>query len=113
MMRPDWSLHCTESAADRVREATGRDIWAELGGCPRSWREAAALYRKLGVTNLRDLVSIVLGTPIDRRQAMRGDIALIESGTVVALGIVRGDRIECLDNVLPLSRAACCWRVKG
>lgn len=29
-----------------------------------------------------------------------------------ALGIVRGDLIECLNITLPLSQAQCAWRIK-
>lgn len=90
-----------------MRAATGRDIWAEIGGCPRSWREAASLYRRLGVTNLRDAVSRVLGDPIDPKCARRGDVAMVNGG----LGIVRGELVECIDAMQPIGRATCAWRV--
>jgi hypothetical protein len=106
---PDWAtVHCTEPAAELVLKATGRDIWAELGGCPHSWREAAEIYRRLGVTNLKDAVSAILGPPVDLGHARRGDIAMVDG----ALGIVRGELVECLDRMQPIGRAACAWRIK-
>lgn len=87
---------------------TGRNIWAELGECPRSWREGANLYRRMGVTNLKDLVTALLGPPIDPKRAMRNDIAMVNG----ALGIVRGDLIECLDAMQPIGRAECAWSLR-
>jgi hypothetical protein len=69
---PDWATAIAPSPRQSWLKATGRDIWAELGGCPHSWREAAALYRRLGVTNLKDAVSAVLGPPVDLGHARRG-----------------------------------------
>lgn len=103
-----WDNHCTEPAAERLRQATGRDLWAELGGCPRSWRDAAAFYRRLGVTNLRDAVTAILGPPIDRKLARRGDVAMVDG----ALGIVRGELVECVDRMQPIGRAQFAWRLK-
>lgn len=109
MRDPDWrTCHCAEPAVERLKQATGRDVWAEFGQCPRSPREAAAFYRRLGVTNLSDAVTTVLGKPIDPKLAMRGDIALVGG----ALGIVRGEWIECLEGMPPLSAAQHCWRVR-
>ena len=88
--------------------ALGRDIWAEIGGCPRSPREAAGLYRRLGVTNFADAVTAVLGPPVGAGQAMRGDIAMIDG----ALGIVRGEWVECIDHMQPIERVRFVWRVE-
>lgn len=107
---PDWrTRHCAEPAVARLREATGRDLWDELGGCPRNPREAAEVLRKLGVTSFRDAVTAVLGDPINPRLAKRGDIALVDN----ALGIVRGDLIECIDRMQPIARATCAWKING
>src|SRR5206468_4512404 len=82
---PDWRTgHCAEPAVERLKQATGRDLWAELGGVPRSPRAAAAFYRRLGVTCLADAVTAILGDPVDPKLAMRGDVALVDD----ALGIV-------------------------
>lgn len=110
---PDWrTRHCAEPAAEWVKSQTGRDIWAEFGPCPRSPREAAALYRRLGVTDFKGAVVAILGEAIDRRRARRGDIAMVWSpGGLRALGIVRGEWVECMDNMMPIQRAECCWRV--
>jgi hypothetical protein len=103
---PEWSGHCAEPAVEQLKQATGRDLWAELG-CPRSWREAADFYRKLGVTNLNDAVTKVLGKPINPKCAMRGDIVMVDG----ALGICRGEWVECIDRMQPLARASYAWRV--
>jgi hypothetical protein len=113
MVDPDWELHCVDFASAHLKSATGRDVWGELGVSPRSWRDAADMYRRLGVTSLRDAVTAVLGPPVDPKLAHRGDLALVESAAGVwwALGIVRGDVIECCDRMLSISRAVCAWRV--
>ena len=94
---------------DAVTAATGRDVWAELGGCPRSWAEAAALYRRLGVRSLVDAVSSVLGPALDPKQAMRGDVMMVDG----SLGICRGELVECIDRMQPARRATHAWRAKG
>lgn len=107
---PDWrTQHCADLAADWLKVAAGRDIWSELGGAPRSPKEAAEIYRKLGVRTLKNAVSKVLGKPGKAENAMRGDIALVDN----ALGIVRGDIIECYDRMQPIDRAECIWHVKA
>lgn len=100
MADPDWSLHCAEFAIPK-------DMWAKLGGCPRSWRDAAELYRRLGVTNLKDAATAVFGEPVSVRQAMRGDIVMVDG----ALGICRGEWVECLDRMQPLARGQCAWHL--
>ncbi len=82
-------------------------MWAELGGCPRSWAQAAVLYRRIGVRTLADAVTKVLGPPVDPKQAMRGDVVMVDG----ALGICRGELVECLDRMQPIARAQCAWRV--
>jgi hypothetical protein len=107
MREPDWSRHCAEPAAERLLEATGRDFWAELGGCPRSWREAAELYRRHGVTCLRELVTKLLGEPVPVEEAGHGDLALVDG----ALGIVHGTwAVRCMDRWQPIWRAECVWK---
>lgn len=110
-MTPDWDRHCAEFAAAHVKAETGRDIWAEVGGVPRSPREAAGLYRKLRARTLRGIMGKLFGKPVKPAHAMRGDVALVMSGSVAALGIVRGDLIECMDRTLPINRAVACWKV--
>jgi hypothetical protein len=104
---PDWDRHCADLGAEAVGEATGRDIWTELGGAPRSWREAAALYRRLGVRSLREAVTVVLGEPLAVTDALHGDIALVDG----ALGVVHGSwAVRCLDHWHPIWRAECVWK---
>jgi hypothetical protein len=86
---------------------TGRDIWAELGGCPRSWREAAALYRRHRVRTLADLVSKVIGPPVDVSRARRGDIVLIRG----ALGICAGDLVVGLNSSGKMREVEKAWRI--
>lgn len=104
---PDWDFHCTDLAVAHVKAATGRDIWAEIGGAPRSAREAAALYRRLKVRKLKSVVTKVLGKPIDTKLAMRGDIVMVDN----ALGICRGEWVEFMDAMQPIHRGTCAWRV--
>lgn len=113
---PGWDFHCVAFVAGHYKAVTGKSLWKVLGHrCPRSPREAASLYRRMGVTGLIEAVGTVLGAPIDPSEAMRGDIALVaplgKGDMVPALGIVRGDQIECMDNMLPISRAKCCWKL--
>lgn len=82
-------------------------MWRELGGCPRSPAEAAALYRRLKVRSLKGVMTKVLGKPVDPKLAMRGDIALVDN----ALGIVRGELVECFNGMVPIHRASCCWHI--
>ena len=99
---PSWDRHCAEFATEGLE-----DFWNDLGGCPRSWREAAALYRRLGVTNLKDAATAVLGEPVSPALAMRGDVVMVDG----ALGICRGEWVECLDRMQPIRRAECAWRI--
>jgi hypothetical protein len=92
-----------------VGSVAGRDIWNELGGCPRSWREAADLYRRMGVRTLAEAVSKVLGDPIKPSMAMRGDVVMIDG----ALGVCRGEWVECLDRMQPMARATLAWKATG
>lgn len=89
--------------------AQGRDIWAELGGCPRSWREAKELYERLGVRTLPDAVTKVLGEPIPRKRAMRGDVVMVRG----ALGICRGHLAECMGATVSMKEVEKAWSVKG
>jgi hypothetical protein len=110
-----WQRHCADRAVEAVREAHGRDIWAELGGSPRSWKACAALYRRMGVRTIDQAVTAVLGAPHPTvRHAHRGDIALVQG----SLGIVRGDLIECLGGdgesvMLAIGAASKAWSAQG
>lgn len=88
---------------------TGRNIWGELGGCPRNPREAADLYRRIGVRSLREAVGKVLGEEITPAFAMRGDVVMSQN----ALGICRGELAEFLDRMLPMKEVVSAWRVRG
>lgn len=103
-------FHCADLAVEAVRAASGRDVWAELGGRPRDWREAAALYRRLGALHLAEAVTAVLGAPIPPLRARRGDIALVRSGGgAMALGVVRGELVECLGGTVPIGAVVAAW----
>ncbi len=106
---PDLDWDCADLAAVAIREKTGRDIWAELGPRPTSVKSRAALYRKLKVTSFAAVITKVLGQPIDPKLAMRGDIAMVDN----ALGVVRGEWVECIDRMQPLQRATKAWRAAG
>lgn len=110
MSDPDWrTRHCAEPVVEAIWASSGRDIWAELGGCPRSWREAAALYRRAGVRSLQDLATNLLGDPIERKRARRGDVVMVRGG----LGLCRGEHAEMCGAVVPMREAEAVWRAKG
>jgi len=104
-MEPDWSFHCAAFSANQLE----RDIWSSLGGCPKNCREAAKLYRRLGVRNLRAAVGKVLGPEISPSHAMRGDIVMAQN----ALGVCRGELAEFMDRMLPMKEVVCAWRRNG
>jgi len=107
---PDWrTRHCADAAAEAVLSASGRDIWAELGGSPRSRREAAALCRRLGAGTLAEAVTAVLGPPIDRKRATRGDVVMVRG----ALGVCGGDVAICLGASVRMSEAELAWPARG
>lgn len=112
-MDPDWAWHCAEPAVAAVAKATGRDIWAELGGCPRSWAQARDLYQRIGARCLADCMTYLFGSPIEPKIARRGDICLQSNRHGAALGVCRGDVVEYFNVTLPLSEAAAAWRVTG
>ena len=97
--------NCIEPAAAWIKAATGRDIWAELGGKPADWREAAALYRRLGVRCLAEAVVKLMGPPASPLMARRGDLVMVDG----ALGICRGEVAECLGATVPMRRADRAW----
>lgn len=103
---PDWRRHCAEPAIAAASAARGRDLWAAVGGCPRGWREAAELYRRLGVRTLRDAATAMLGPEIDPKRAMRGDVVMANG----ALGLCRGETAEFMDAVLPMRKVEAAWR---
>lgn len=102
-----WNFHCAEFALGEASKTLNRDLWQELGGVPRSPRQLAGLYRRLSVTNIADATSAVFGEPIDPKQAMRGDVVMIDN----ALGICRGELVEMADRMQPLGRASKAWKV--
>lgn len=107
---PDWrTRHCAEPVVEAIKAATGRDIWAELGGCPRSWREGAALYERLGVRSLADFATVLLGPRVGRRLARRGDIVMVRG----ALGICRGEVAECMGATVKMKEVEFAWRADG
>lgn len=108
MRQPDWDGHCADHAVQWVVRQTGRDVWSELGGCPGSPKEAAALYRRLRVRSLRKAVGKVLGKEIPVSRAMRGDIVMAQN----ALGVCRGDLAEFMDRMLPMRAVECAWPVR-
>ena len=104
---PDWATgHCAEPAVETANAASGRDIWAELGGCPRGWKEAADLYRRHGCRTLAEMVTKVLGPPIPKRQARRGDIVMSNG----ALGVCHGEVAVFMDATLPMRKVETAWR---
>lgn len=94
--------HCADLPVNAV---PGRDIWAELGGRPNSWREMAELYRRHGCTCLAEVVDKVLER-VPVRAARRGDVVMVRG----SLGVCRGDLVECYGATVPLSEASIAWR---
>lgn len=107
MTDPDFrSRHCAEPAVEAVFAACGKDVWAEWGGCPRSWREAADLYRRMGVRTLAEAVTVAIGPPLaSPLLAKRGDIVMVQG----ALGVCRGDIVECMGDNMPLDAVTIAW----
>lgn len=106
MTDPTWHRHCGDLAAEAVAKASGRDIWAEVGGAPRSWRQAAALYRRLGARTLEEVVTALLGPALSPRRATRGDVVMVDG----SLGVCRGEVAECMGATVPMRRASKAWR---
>lgn len=108
MRDPDWDGHCAGFIGEHYKKVTGKSLWRKIGHrCPRSPKEAAALYRKLGVTNLEDAATAVFGEPVDVAFAMRGDIVMVDN----ALGICRGELAEFMDRMQPIGRVERAWRI--
>lgn len=112
-LEPSWEWHCVDQAARHYRAETGKSLWAKAGvKAPRSAKQAAAVYRALNVRSLKGALTKVLGAPVEPRSAMRGDFVMVEGvGGAAAIGICRGEWVECIDRMQPLSRALCAWRV--
>jgi hypothetical protein len=109
----DWrTRHCGELAFDAIaaaRDCDAAELWAQVGGCPRDWRQAAAVYRRLGVRTLAGFMTACLGEPIPTRRAMRGDVVMVRG----SLGVCRGDLAECLGATVPMREAELAWSVRG
>lgn len=103
---PEWCWHCVDKASEHYRSVTGESLWMKAGvAAPRSPRQAADVFRKLGVRNLKDAFTQVLGEPVNPKLAMRGDLVMVNN----ALGICRGEWVECADAMQPLRLAECAW----
>lgn len=109
MRDPDWDWHCADHAARAVEASTGRKLWEEVGVKPRDARSGAAVLRKLKAKNLKQAVTALLGKPVSILRARRGDIVMVDN----ALGICRGEWVECLDAMQPLARGECAWPIDG
>ncbi|TZG23962.1 DUF6950 family protein [Sphingomonas montanisoli] len=109
MTTPEWHRHCADRAADHVLDASGIDVWKILGAPPpRSWREAADLYRRHGVRSLGELVSRALGAPVSPLLARRGDV--VRRGW--ALGICEGELATFFGGeVSPISEIDEAWQL--
>ncbi len=90
MIDPDWEKHCGDGWRAHVLASTGFDICDIIGPSPRRVRDWVAMMRRVGARDMAGVISAVHGTPIPRRQAMRGDI--VRRGW--ALGVCRGDQAE-------------------
>lgn len=100
-MTPEWNCHCAEFADAKA----GLGLEERLGGWPRNAREAAALYRRFGVTNMGDLLSL-FRREVPPLQARRGDVVMVNG----ALGVCRGEWAEFMDAMQPMKRATRAWR---
>ena len=104
MPEPDWEFHCAEFAD----AAAGLGLAEQLGGWPRNWREAVALYRRFGVRTMGDLLSL-FQKEIAPLRAMRGDVVMIDN----AFGVCRGDWAQFMDRMQPMRRATRAWSAKA
>lgn len=102
-MMPDWDCHC----ADFVNGKAHLEIETRIGPLPRSWRERAEMYRRLGVRSLAELVG-TLFEEVPPLRAMRGDLVMVDG----ALGVCRGEWAEFMDRMQPMKRATRAWRAR-
>ncbi len=105
---PTWDWHCADFVAKHIKKTIRRDIWEELGGRLDGNRTSADILRVLGVRSYKAAVTKLLGEPKPIALAMRDDIVLVRN----ALGICRGDFIECLDASHPIALGECAWSVR-
>lgn len=108
MPDPTWDWHCADHVVQHIKQETGRDIWKELGGSPKNAKEQAAIYRKLRARKLKTVVTRLFGKPKGTAFAMRGDIVMVNN----ALGICRGEWVECMDAMHFIGNAECAWNLK-
>ena len=108
MIEPTWECHCVDRAAEHYHAVTGTSLWAKSGvKAPRNAKQTAAVFRVLGVRTLKAALSKVLGKPVRPAFAMRGDLVMVDN----AVGICRGEWVEMIDRMQPISRAECAWRI--
>lgn len=105
-----WAWNCADEQAARVKARSGIDAWVTLGVAPpRSGREYAELLRAHGQRSLSGLVSIVLGKPIARARAARGDV--VRRGW--ALGECVGDHARFYGGeMVPMRLVDEAWRIR-
>lgn len=111
-----WGQHdCALFAAGGVQAMTGEDFGASFRGRYQTLRGGLRLLKKAGFDNHAELAASLF-EEVHPSHAMVGDIAAVEEGGAIALGIVQGELIYVLRPdegiaTVPLLRAARAFRV--
>lgn len=112
-----WGEHdCALFAAGAVEAMTGEDIAAPFRGKYKTLAGGLRMLKKRGFDNHADYAASLF-EEIHPSSVNVGDIAALDTGSGIALGIVQGDRIYALQDgaagisTVPLLRAKRAFRV--
>lgn len=111
-----WAEHdCATFAAGAVHAMTGEDFAASYRGRYQTLRGGLRLLKKAGFDNHAELAASLF-EEVHPSRAMVGDIATVEEGGAIALGIIQGELIYVLRAdegiaTVPLLRATRTFRV--
>jgi hypothetical protein len=109
------SWDCARFSAGCVEAMTGEDFYKGYAGRYDDAATAAKILLAEGHRDLADLASSLFLSCLPS-QARVGDLAAIDCGNGLALGVVLGDRVGCLTpadgyGTLPREAARLTWRV--
>jgi hypothetical protein len=106
----EWD--CCVFAADAVKVMTGEDKLKDFRGLYSNKYEAARLLRDKGEGTLVKTAIKVLGAPIFRSRALRGDVVIINNN----IGICTGQKAVFVGEngllYLPMAEATHCFSIR-